>query len=43
MKFIEWLDSLAPPRDYKHSTGADIADSIALVIICALLLFVVFI
>ena len=42
MNFREWLDSLAPPRDYQQSTGSDIADSIGLAVIMALLLLVVF-
>jgi hypothetical protein len=43
MKFKEWLDLLQTPRDYKKSEGADIADSIGLAVIMALILFVVFI
>ena len=42
MTFKEWLDSLAPPKDYKTSKGADIADSIGLMVIMGLLLLVVF-
>ena len=40
MKLSEWLDSLAPHRD--QTTGEDIADSIALAVIVALLVAVVF-
>jgi hypothetical protein len=43
MKFREWVSLLSPPKDYQQSTGSDIADSIGLIVICALLLFVVFI
>ena len=40
MTFREWLDSLAPQRG--HTAGEDIADSIALAVIVALLIAVVF-
>ena len=40
MTFREWLDSLAPQRS--HTAGEDIADTIALAIIVALLMAVVF-
>lgn len=43
MKFKEWLELLQTPRDYKKSDGSDVADSIGLVVIMALVLFVVFI
>jgi hypothetical protein len=39
--FKEWLATLTPPR--KQTTGEDIADSIGLIVIMALLLFVIFI
>ena len=40
MTFREWLDSLAPHRD--QTAGEDLADSIALAVIVALLVAVVF-
>jgi hypothetical protein len=40
MTFKEWLKSLEPER--KQSTGEDIADSIGLMVIMGLVLFVVF-
>ena len=39
MNFREWLASLTP--SHAHTTGEDIADSIALAIIVALLMVVV--
>jgi hypothetical protein len=42
MTFKEWLATLSPPKDYKQSAGSDIADSIGLIVIMGLLLFVVF-
>jgi hypothetical protein len=42
MTFKEWLNSLSPPKDYKQSTGSDIADSIGLIVIMGLLILVVF-
>jgi hypothetical protein len=42
MKFKEWLALLTPPKGYNQSTGSDIADSIGLMVICALIMFVVF-
>ena len=42
MNFKEWLDSLAPPKDYKQSAGSDVADSIGLMVVMGLLLLVVF-
>jgi hypothetical protein len=39
--FKEWLATLTPPR--KQTTGEDIADSIGLIMIMGLLLFVIFI
>ena len=42
MTFKEWLATLSPPKDYKQSAGSDVADSIGLMVIMALLLFVVF-
>jgi hypothetical protein len=41
MSFKEWLALLTPPKDYKQSGASDVADSIGLIVICALLLFVV--
>jgi len=41
MSFKEWLALLVPPKDYKQSAGSDIADTIALVVLCAMVLFVV--
>jgi hypothetical protein len=41
--FKEWVESLAPPKDYKQSAKSDIADSIGLIVIMGLLLFVVFV
>lgn len=35
-------DACRPDRGYKQSAGSDIADSIGLFVICALLLFTVF-
>jgi hypothetical protein len=43
MKFRDWVKLLAPPKEYQQSAASDVADSIGLIIICALLLFVVFI
>jgi hypothetical protein len=40
--FKEWLATLSPPKEYKQSAGSDVADSIGLMVIMALLLFVVF-
>jgi len=42
MTFKEWLATLSPPKDYKQSAGSDVADSIGLIVIMGLLLFVVF-
>jgi len=42
MKFKEWLALLTPPKDYKQSAASDVADSIGLMVICALIMFVVF-
>ena len=42
MKFKEWIDSLAPPKDYNQSPGSDLVDSIGLIVIMGLLLFVIF-
>jgi hypothetical protein len=39
--FKEWIATLTPER--KHTTGEDVADSVGLMVIMALLLFVVFI
>ena len=41
MNFREWVKLLSPPKEYKQSEASDVADSIGLIIICALLLFVV--
>jgi hypothetical protein len=41
MTFKEWLKSLEPQR--RQTTGEDIADTIGLMVIMALVLFVVFI
>ena len=41
MTFKEWVATLTPPR--KQTTGEDVADSIGLIVIMALLLCVVFI
>jgi len=41
MNFKEWVALLTPER--KQTSGEDLADSIGLIVICALLLFVVFI
>lgn len=38
-----WELILESHRNHKQSAGEDIADSIALIVICALLLFVVFV
>ena len=43
MTFKEWIESLAPPKDYKQSPGSDLLDSIALIVIMGLMLFVIFI
>ena len=42
MTFKEWVATLTPPKDYKQSAGSDVADSIGLIVIMGLLLFVVF-
>jgi hypothetical protein len=42
MSFKEWLALLTPPKDYKQSSMSDVADSIGLMVICALIMFVVF-
>jgi hypothetical protein len=42
MTFKEWVATLSPPKDYKQSAGSDVADSIGLIVIMGLLLFVVF-
>ena len=42
MTFKEWGATLTPPKDYKQSAGSDVADSIGLIVIMGLLLFVVF-
>jgi hypothetical protein len=41
MTFKEWLKSLEPQR--RQTTGEDIADTLGLMVIMALVLFVVFI
>jgi len=43
MTFKEWVALLQPPKDYKQSAGSDIADSIGLMVIMALVMFVIFI
>ena len=40
MTFKEWLKSLEPQR--KQTSGEDFADSIGLIVICALVCFMVF-
>jgi hypothetical protein len=40
MTFKEWMKSLEPER--KQSAGEDIADSIGLMVICALVCFMIF-
>jgi hypothetical protein len=41
MQFKEWLDSLTPDR--KQTSGEDLADSIGLIILMALVCAVIFI
>jgi hypothetical protein len=40
MTFKEWIDSLSPKRD--HTPAEDFADSVALIVIMALIFLVVF-
>jgi hypothetical protein len=41
MKEPKWWELLNPPKEYNYSQGEDIADSVALIVICAMLLGVV--
>lgn len=43
MTFKEFLTLLEPDKDYKQSARSDIADSIGLMVIMALVMFVIFI
>jgi hypothetical protein len=42
-KFTEFLKMLEPSKDHIYTSGMDVADSIALILIMALVCFVIFI
>ena len=41
MKDNKWWHLLNPPKDYNYTDGEDFADSIGLILICALVVCVV--